>query len=223
MRGRLDRPICGKKCHLGNFQGRSVHHHHCHHHQPEHEHARHYSKINGTITIQSITTSETISILFVQFLAFIDSWIWSRGSKRKLWVPVWVAFSKMTAQQVRQELISPIHDIPLRYDVCEKPIVPKHLQGVSLFRVHQYQCQTSRIIPEVHQQMQMAGAAMVEFLRSLKKNYEAYWGAVGVPQHVQSFYSDLALCWDIPRLLKFPATAPQKDALCRLADASLCC
>lgn len=88
---------------------------------------------------------------------------------------------------------------------------------------HQYQCQTSRIIPEVHQQMQMAGAAMVDFLRSLKKNYQTYWGAVGVPKHIQSFYSDLALCWDIPKLLKFPATAPQKEALCRLADASLCC
>lgn len=187
-----------------------------------------YSKINGTITIQNITTKSSpppVKLFQFYLCNFLPSltWIWSRGSKRKLqlWVPVWVAFSKMTAQQVQRELISPIHDIPLRYDVCEKPIVPRHLQGVSLFRVHQYQCQTSRIIPEVHQQMQMAGAAMVEFLRSMKENYQAYWGAVGVPQHIQSFYSDLAVCWDIPKLLKFPATAPQKEALCRLADASL--
>ena len=142
--------------------------------------------------------------------------------KRKIFVPDWVAFSKISKSRLQEDCnLTSLLDVPLRYDVFEKPVLPSHLQGVSMFRVHQCQCQTSRIIPDVHGQMQIACAALGEFLVSLKSNYDDYWGKVGVPKHLQSFYQDLACALNIPYLLKHKPLDEQKDAFCRLAESWL--
>ena len=136
-------------------------------------------------------------------------------------MPDWVAFSKIPKSRLQDDCNLELLDVPLRYDVFEKPVIPSHLQGVSMFRVHQCQCQTSRIIPDVHGQMQMACSALAEFLALLKSNYDDSWGKVGVPKHVQSLYLDLACALNIPYLLKHSPLEEQKAAFCRLADSWL--
>ena len=137
-------------------------------------------------------------------------------------MPDWVAFSTISKSRLREDsALTSLLDVPLRYDVFEKPVLPSHLQGVPMFRVHQVQCQTSRIIPDVHGQMQMACIGLADFLGLLKSNYEDYWGKVGVPKHLQFFYRDLACALNISYLLKHAPLDEQKAAFCRLADSWL--
>ena len=145
-----------------------------------------------------------------------------RRIKKKIFVPDWVAFSKIPKSRLQCDCnLASLLDCPLRYDIFEKPTIPSHLQGVPMFRVHQIQCQTSRIIPDVYGHMQMACSALAEFLALLKSNYDEYWGKVGIPKHIQSLYLDLACALNIPYLLKHAPLDEQKAAFCRLADSWL--
>ena len=133
-------------------------------------------------------------------------------------VPDYVAHSTMTKEDALKQQNLPLEDVPLRYLVTEKPRVPSSLQGQSLFRVHLIQCQTSRLVPDVHQQLQMGLGAAQDFLRSLKEAYASYWGSVGVPDHVQQFYSDLCCCWDFAYLMKHPPRPEQREAVSKLGE-----
>ena len=148
------------------------------------------------------------------FLLFYQSFPAGAGRvERRINVPDYVAHSTMTKEDALKQQNLPLEDVPLRYLVTEKPRVPSSLQGQSLFRVHLIQCQTSRLVPDVHQQLQMGLGAAPDFLRSLKEAYASYWGSVGVPDHVQQFYSDLCCCWDFAYLMKHPPRPEQREAV----------
>ena len=142
-----------------------------------------------------------------------------KGRKKKnVVVPIWVAHSTITKQQVLEESNLALIDVPLRYETFEKFPTPSHLQGRSLFRTHHIQCQTSRLVPLVHQQAQLGLASAEHFLKQLQRNYAAYWGNVGLCQPVRQFYDDIVRVWDFPFLLQLKPREDQKDALLRLMD-----
>ena len=137
---------------------------------------------------------------------------------REVRIPHWVAHSDMTPADARRDAqLLPV-DVPLRYQTVPTPRIPApcqnqptqpfslglvcccclrfpeaRLQGVELFRVHLYQCQTSRLVPDVLDKIQMGLKAGLHFQEKLATQYSLYWGSVGLPKALQNIYTDACL------------------------------